>query len=109
MICFFEFRAKPSESNRYYGRIKDGMAYVFVLNNDPDIAEFIARCYVSAQHWIAGELDGTCEILPHVVSTWDKEKAETYHRAVQNGVAGFFSATLESEIPGGPLLRVRPC
>lgn len=106
MMCFFGFHAKLSEDNRYYGKIKDGKAYVFVSNDNPDIAEFIARCYVSAQHWIAGELDGTCEILPDVVSTLDKEKAEVYHRAVQNGVAGFFSATLESEIPGGPLLRV---
>ena len=109
MMCFFEFHTKPGEDNRYYGRIKGGKAYVFVSNDNPSIAEFIARGYVSAQHWIAEELDGAYEIPPDVVSTWDKEQAEVYHRAVQNGVAGFFSATLESELPGGPLLRVRPC
>lgn len=108
MMCFFEFHAKPSEDNQYHGKIKNGKAYVFVSNDNPDIAEFIARSYVSAQRWIAGELDGAYEILPAVVSTWDEEQAEVYHRAAQNGVAGFFSATLESEIPGGPLLRVRP-
>lgn len=55
-----------------------------------DIAEFIVCGYISAQHWIAGELHEAYEISPDVVPTWNKEEAEAYHRALWNGFAGFF-------------------
>ena len=85
--------------------------YVFVsggrCNNDLGIMETVARAYIDAQAWVATnlvEIHATNDPAPD----WDTELVALYQRALQSGVSGFFVAAPDSDIPGGPVLRVRP-
>lgn len=111
MVYYFKFEAQPAERNRYYGRIGYGEADVFVswdrCNNDLGIMETVARAYIDAQAWVATnlvEIHATNDPAPD----WDTELMVLYQRALQSGVSGFFVAAPDSDIPGGPVLRVRP-
>ena len=111
MVYYFKFEAQPAKENRYHGRIGYGEADVFVsgdrCNDDPDIMEAVARAYIDAQAWVATnlvEIHATNEPAPD----WDTELVALYQRALQSGVSGFFVAAPETDVPGGPVLRIRP-
>ena len=69
--------------------------------------ESVARAYVEAQAWVVISLVDIYEMNPPTPES-DTEVAAQYRRALQRGVAGIFVAAPDSDIPGGPVLRVRP-
>lgn len=111
MVYYFKFEAAPAESNRYYGKTGHGEANVFVngagCDNDLEAMEQIARAYVNAQLWAAGKLLSSFEPAPPDPD-FDTDIAMQYYRALQLGVAGFFVASPDVDVPGGPTLRIRP-
>lgn len=111
MVYYFKFEAQPAKENRYHGRIGYGEADIFVsgdrCNDDLDIMEAVAVAYIQAQSWVATNLLELCE-TNEPAPDWDAELVELYQRALQRGVSGFFVAAPETDVPDGPVLRIRP-
>lgn len=111
MVYYFKFEAAPAKGNRYHGRTGYGEANVLVAgelcDDDLDAMEAIARAYINAQTWDAGNLVEIRETNPPAPD-WDKELAELYWTAIHTGVSGFFVASPDIDIPGGPSLRILP-
>lgn len=111
MVYYFKFTAHPAESNRYHGRTGYGEADIFVSGPDdhPDLdaLEQIARSYVTAQAWVADDLLEIHETNPPAPD-WDRELTELYRVALAFGISGFFVASPDGDVPGGPSMVLPP-
>ena len=60
-----------------------------------------------AQGWIEKDFVDDRAIL-EIGPDWNTELVELCQRAVRQGVSSFFSASPKEELPGGPILKLRP-
>jgi hypothetical protein len=111
MVYYFMFEAEPAKGNRYYGRTRYGEASVLVsgdrFGDDPDALLAAAEAYVTAEAWVPKNLVKACCTNPPAPG-WRKELAALYQEALLSGVSGYFVASPDSDVPGGPTILARP-
>lgn len=106
-VYYFNYEIQPLEDNRYFGKVKDAEAHIFVHSSNPERAELEARSYIARYSWCAGALLDARQITS-VGPDWGKELVEYIHQATVFGIAGYFYANPQEEIPGCPAMLLPP-